>query len=279
MAGFSASDAALEGFQVIHRRWQLVLGWCLFSVVSFVALLALTVLGAFAVAATTPPQTAQAAAELLGVLIIWVGGGAVQWVIMAALYRMELRPDASPAMFYLRFGRDEARLFGLWLTLVALIVGLLFAASFPIVWVMKKSVGWGVALLLAEAAVGLWLVLRLSLALPANFATGRFGVSDSWRLTRGRFWSLLGVWLLDFFLLLLIIVAVFIVTTVVQAAIGGFHTLAPVSLDDPQALAERPGAYVFAFFVELMILPIYMLIWQAPFLAAYKAITAGEVAA
>ncbi|MBS0333940.1 MAG: hypothetical protein JSS35_14320, partial [Proteobacteria bacterium] len=61
---------------------------------------------------------------------------------------------------------------------------------------------------------------------------------------------------------------------VVQAAIGGFHTLAPVSLADPEALAERPGAYVFALIAELAIAPIYMLIAQAPFLAAYKAITA-----
>ena len=197
---------------------------------------------------------------------------------MAALYRMELRPEASPNLFYLRFGRDEIRLFGLWLTLMVLMLGLLFLGSFPVVWVMKSHVWGGTALLLVEAAAALWLVLRLSLALPANFATGRFGVADSWRLTKGRFWSLLGVWVLNFFLLLLIIVAVFIVTTVIQAAIGGFRTLAPVSLDDPQALAERPGAYVFAFIAELMILPVYTLIGQAPFLAAYKAITEADAA-
>ena len=45
-----------------------------------------------------------------------------------------------------------------------------------------------------------------------------------------------------------------------------------------EALAERPGAYVFAFIAELMILPVYTLIGQAPFLAAYKAITEADAA-
>ena len=36
MSGFSASDAALEGFQVLRKQWRIVLGWCLFSVLAFV---------------------------------------------------------------------------------------------------------------------------------------------------------------------------------------------------------------------------------------------------
>ncbi|MBS0331437.1 MAG: hypothetical protein JSS35_01595, partial [Proteobacteria bacterium] len=52
MSGFSASDAALEGFQVIRTRWRLVVGWCLFSVLSFVALLIFSFLGIMAVAVT-----------------------------------------------------------------------------------------------------------------------------------------------------------------------------------------------------------------------------------
>jgi hypothetical protein len=80
--------------------------------------------------------------------------------------------------------------------------------------------------------------------------------------------------LLALCLLALIAVAIFVVTAVVQAAIGGFHTLAPVSLSDPQALAERPGAYVFGLIAELVIAPLYLVIAQAPFVAAYKALCA-----
>jgi len=38
MTAFSASDAALEGFQVLRRHWRVVLGWCLFAVLAFVGL-------------------------------------------------------------------------------------------------------------------------------------------------------------------------------------------------------------------------------------------------
>ncbi|HEX2815758.1 MAG TPA: hypothetical protein VHN39_05170, partial [Phenylobacterium sp.] len=121
-----------------------------------------------------------------------------------------------------------------------------------------------------------WLAMRFSLAGPANFATGRFGLADSWRLTKGRFWALLGMVLLALCLLVLIAVVLFILTAVIQAAIGGFQTLAPVSLADPQALAERPGAYAFALIAELVISPLYLVIGQAPFVAAYKALSAAD---
>ena len=127
---------------------------------------------------------------------------------------------------------------------------------------------------IAGAFVAAALVLRLSLSGPANFATGRFGPADSWRLTRGRFWSLFGMVLLALCLLALIAIVLFIVTAVIQAAIGGFHTLAPISLSDSQALAERPGAYAFALIAELVMAPLYLVIAQAPFAAAYKALSA-----
>ncbi|HEY3950607.1 hypothetical protein [Phenylobacterium sp.] len=280
MRAFSASDAALEGFQVIRGRWRLVLGWCLFSLLSFVALLMIAFLGivAVAVAASTQDE-ANLMGGLVGLVVLGFGGAAVQWVVLAALYRLELRPQAEPGLFYLRFSRDEARLFGLWLTVVVLLGGLFLLGTLPMIWAQKFSPWASLGVLVVVLGALTWLGTRLSLAGPANFATGRFGLKDSWRLTRGRFWSLFGMAMLAACLLLLIALAVFILTAVVQAAIGGFHTLAPVSLADPEALAERPGAYVFALIAELLIAPIYMLIGQAPFLAAYKAVTAEPQAA
>ena len=103
MSGFSASDAALEGFQVIRARWRVVAGWCLFSVMGFVALLVLAFL---AIAAATLGAASQAQAGrvggLVGGLILGAGGMAVQWLVLVALYRLELRPQARPYFDLLR---------------------------------------------------------------------------------------------------------------------------------------------------------------------------------
>jgi len=275
MSGFSASDAALEGFQVIRARWRVVAGWCLFSVLGFVALLILAFL---AIAAATLGAATQAQAGriggLVGGVILGAGGMAVQWLVLVALYRLELRPEARPGLYYLRISRDEARLFGLWISLLVILVGLMTAGYLLLRWLDRISglaAGLGV---LAYLAFVVWLALRSSLAGPANFATGRFGLADSWRLTRGRAWALFGMVVLAVCLLLLIAVALFILTALVQAAIGGFHSLAPVSLSDSEAFAARPGAYLFALLAELLIAPIYLVIGQAPFVAAYRALSA-----
>jgi hypothetical protein len=275
MTSFSASDAALEGFQVIRTQWRVALGWCLFSIVSFVGLVIVAFFVILAAAfAVTSREQAGAAGGLIGAVVLGLGGAAIQGLVVAALYRMRLRPDAAPGLYYLRISRDEGRLLGLWIVMAVAFVALMMV-GFPLLRALEPLSGLAVwAGTLAYLAFLVWLAIRFSLAGPANFATGRFGLADSWRLTRGRFWALLGMTVLALCLLLLIAVVLFILTAVVQAAIGGFHTLAPVSLADPQALAERPGAYAFALVAELVIAPLYLVIGQAPFAAAYKALSA-----
>ncbi|MFI4964822.1 MAG: hypothetical protein ACHP9T_05585 [Caulobacterales bacterium] len=277
MISFSASDAAVEGFQVLRARWRVVLGWCLFSLLSFVGLVVLAFIAiVIATLAVRTRQQAGMAGSVVGGLVLGLGGAAIQWVVLAALYRMNLRPETAPRFYYLRFSRDEGRLFGLWLTLMVLFAALMtvgFVALRRLEQVSGLAAGLGTLAFLAFVA---WLLIRISLAGPANFATGRFGLADSWRLTRGRFWALFGMVLLALCLLALIALVIFILTAVAQAAIGGFHTLAPVSLSDPQAFAERPGAYAFGLIAELVIAPIYLVIAQTPFLAAYRTLSAPD---
>ncbi|HEV7385938.1 MAG TPA: hypothetical protein VGN89_13745, partial [Phenylobacterium sp.] len=254
MTSFSASDAALEGFQVIRTQWRVALGWCLFSIVGFVGLVIVAFFVILAAAfVVTSKEQAGTAGGLIGAVVLGLGGAAIQGLVVAALYRMRLRPQTAPGLYYLRVSRDEGRLLGLWLTMGVAFVALTMAGV-PLLRALEPVSGLAVwAGTLAYLAFLVWLAIRFSLAGPANFATGRFGLADSWRLTRGRFWALLGMTVLALCLLLLIAVVLFILTAVVQAAIGGFHTLAPVSLADPQALAERPGAYAFALVAELVI--------------------------
>jgi hypothetical protein len=275
MNAFSASDAALEGFQVLRRHWRVVLGWCLFTVLSFVGLVVLAFIAiAFATLAATTRDQAGALGGAVGGVILGLGGVAIQWLVLAALYRMVLRPAEPPGTSYLRISKDEGRLFGLWVVILILF-SCLITAGYLVVQGLAQfgGIAGGVGTLLLVAFV-LWLAIRLSLAGPANFATSRFGLADSWRLTRGRFWALLGMALLAGCLLALIAVVLFVLVAVLQAAIGGFRTLAPVSLSDPQALAQRPGAYVFGLIAELAIGPVYLVICQTPFLAAYQTLSA-----
>jgi hypothetical protein len=118
--------------------------------------------------------------------------------------------------------------------------------------------------------------MRTSLAGPANFDRGGLGLGPSWRMTRGRFWPLLGAASLATCLSALIAVVLWIATALLQAAIGGFHTFAAVDLSDPQALAERPGAYVFGFVAELVVGPVFWVIGQAPFAALSRTLSAPK---
>jgi hypothetical protein len=276
MTRFSASDAALEGFQVLRSHWRVVLGWCLFAVLGFVGLVVLFIAIALATLASMSAQEANAVGGAVGGVILGLGGVTIQWMVLVALYRMILRPGEPPGTFYLRLGRDEARLFALWIVILILFACLITTGYLVVQWLARfgGAAAWGGTLLFL--VLMLWLAIRTSLAGPANFASGRFGLAQSWRLTRAHFWALLGMVLLAGCLLALIAIVLFVVVALLQAAIGGFHTLAPVNLSDQQALVERPGAYVFGLIAELVCGPLYLVIGQTPFVAAYRALSAKE---
>jgi hypothetical protein len=277
VTAFSASDAALEGFQVLRRHWRVAIGWCLFSVVGFVALLVAAFVGIVVVTlAVSSREAASTAGGVLGGLIFGLGAVGVAVMVVAALYRLMLVPDAPPAMFYLRISRDEARLFGLWIVLGAALA-CATSAGVAVVGALGRF-GWlaGALGALVSLALFAWLMLRVSLAGPANLAEGRLGIVRSWRLSRGRVWAIAGAALIAGCLFVLMFVVVWVVTFVIQAAIGGFHSLTPVDLSDPQALAERPGAYAFALVVELALGPLFWVIAAAPFAAIYRQLAGRE---
>jgi hypothetical protein len=257
---------------VLRQHWRVALGWCLFSVVGFVGLVVVAFIAILAgtLTATSRDQAGMIGGAIGGV-IFGVGSLAIEVMVTAALYRMLLRPGETPGLYYLRLTRDEGRLFVLWLIFLVLFAGLAGLGAVAVGALTRM--GWWAAMAggLVVFATLVWLALRLSLAGPATFATGRFGFAASWRATRGRVWSLAGMALLAVCLLALIGVVLWIVTFVLQAAIGGFHSFAPVSLEDREALAERPGAYAFGVIAELVVGPLFWVIGQTPFVAAYKA--------
>ena len=44
MSAFSASDAALEGFQMLRTHWRVVVGWAVFNLLALVAMIVITVI-------------------------------------------------------------------------------------------------------------------------------------------------------------------------------------------------------------------------------------------
>ena len=270
---FSASDAAIDGFRVIGERWRVVAGWSLFNLVALVAMVAITALMIFIVAATAGSE---AQATSLGGVIGGVGGGLgtflIEVIIVAALYRMLLRPD-EPAFLHLRLGADEFRLLGVWL-IVGVCAAALAGAGFVAATAVGQRAGFaaGLATGFGVMAVMIYLALRFALAAPMTFADRRFRFMASWRMTRGRVLPLLGMCALSLCLLLLIAIVGWIVLSLAIWAATGFNDLGLLSMSDPEHLTARPAAYLTQLAAQLLFAPFLWVISQAPLVAAYKAI-------
>jgi hypothetical protein len=205
MTGFSASDAALEGFRISRERPRVLLGWTLFTLFASVVGAVITI---------TMPKEARAALDALAneqapdleallemltaVSPILIVGLLVQRMMDAAVYRVILR-GGEGKFAYLRLGPDELRLAALRLIFLVLAVLLIAVVQFciAILAVVASPLGQGPMLLVAFVAevfswgVILMIAVRMSLASVITFETGKLSILESWELTRGQFWPLL----------------------------------------------------------------------------------------
>ena len=106
MTSFSASDAALEGFQLIRRRWRVVLGWAGFNLIALVMLVVLSAVLSVVAGAVSGGGAGGREALALAGLLIGFSIFFAQAILAAAVFRVELRPE-EPAFLHLRLGRDE----------------------------------------------------------------------------------------------------------------------------------------------------------------------------
>lgn len=269
MTPFSASDAALEGFQLIRRRWRVVLGWAGFNLLALIMVAVISAV--LSVVAGAVGGGAQAPVLLFTGLI----GGFLtlftQAILSAGVYRLELRPE-EPAFLHLRLGRDELRLIVVWLITITGAWVLGWAGAL----LGGALGGGGVWLELLGAAVAIYLGMRFLLAAPIAVAERKIDFVRSWRLTRGRFWALLGMTALSVCLIALMMVVVYLVLAAIAAATGGLDGLA-VLFGGAEALQQHPGVFLLGFAVQIILIPVLWVLATAPVVVAYRAFT-GDAA-
>ena len=242
MSVISPSDIAFEGFRLTREKPRAVLAWtALLFIVSLITLGLLLATGLREVMELAEngetDSTAAFAAMAKGgpaYLVLLAFGLLVQAVMMSAVFRAVMRPQES-RFGYLRFGRDELRQMGLFLVLVAILVVSVFVIVLAggivatIVHSVLRAMGpVGTAIgVLAGAGIGIWVlglvvfvVIRLSLAPPLTFASGRMRVFAAWRLSRGSFWRLLGAYALAFVMYMVVWILAMVVITGVGGVIG-----------------------------------------------------------
>jgi hypothetical protein len=288
---FSASDSAFDGFRLIRREPAAIAAWAGFYLVSGLVLMAASLplmrnLASLQANPTPSPAMVGSVLTIYAVLIPWalIAGS----VICCAVYRSILRPE-DRGVARLKFGGDELRMMGLWIVLgllwigVGLVLAIVLAVTFGLGFAAAQGGSNGLVAIIPILAMLLvtclmvWVVVRLSLAGPMTFAERKLRVFDSWRLTRKRFWSLFGCYLLA----LVFVIIVEIVFYAVVAAIG--LTAAGGSIQSLVGwLAKPETSSLQAYFTPMRIAyavlaaPISAIIAAvsiAPAASAYKAIT------
>ena len=238
MGEISPADAGLSGLRLARRNPGIVLAWGVALIlVSFVTsavtiLVAGPALTALSAAGSNPDP--EASLRWLGVLGPFYLGLLVfmalyYGVALGAVNRAVLRPEDRRSA-YLRFGADELRL--IVLMIVQMILGGLAAVAALLPLFVLVGVGAGtqnpavsvigavVGVLFAAAAM-IFLGIRFSLAASQTFATRRINVFGSWSLTRGRFWPLVGAYLLAVVVYLVVYLLFVALMSIVALAVGG----------------------------------------------------------
>lgn len=304
---FSATDAAFEGFRLVRRNPMALVAWTLVYLVFALAnVAAMSQMGpALAdltalmegMEGTSPTSMADLAPvmEAYGRLLasmVWLFplSMMVTAVLTVAVARGVLEPKARATFGYLKLGMDEVRVLVVTVVLAILMAIIAFVAFFAAVFISVAATtlieGWGWAIgvvtTFAATALVVWLAVRWSLAVPITLAEKKFAFFDSFRVTKGRFWPLLGMAIIAGVMTLLVMLLSMIVTAPL-GIMSGMSMAGAMSEGDPAAIFEAynltnpwviASSVVNAFIYALVLAVIY-----APFSRAYVALSGkGEAA-
>ncbi len=269
MRGFSPSDAALEGFQVLRQHWRVVVGWAGFAFVAVIAMVVVTVIVAVPMQLLAGGPESNDAVTVAS--IIWpLGMIGVMALTVSALFRLMLRSE-QPEFLYLRIGADELRILAVLLALGLCKVLILWAGA-GLVAVAAKG-GMAVTILIGVILILSFFALaaRFGLAPVMTFADRRLRLAAAWRLGRGHTVQLAGMALLAFCLVAFMAGASWVGLFLLGGVLTGFQDL---SLSGVASLEAHPGRVLFQVVTEMMLIPVFLVLLLAPWVAAYRALSA-----
>lgn len=266
--GFSFDRALMHVFRAPHAGsflWQYALSYAL-VVTCFTALIGALGWQDFlawfqavdAAATSSPSEEAEIFAGLFGPmmgLFRWGGIGMLGfWVIWAIFEAASQRRYVRGEAFKLRFGGDEMRMMGLgffWSLLglvtifipLALIYGGLFAVvmSEDETTAFEAVAGWMIAgLLLAVLMFPLYVFLatRLAPSFGLTIKERRLRFFDAWNVSRGRFWPILGAFVI-------IVIVGSLASQIIQVIIQMFGMTAMLTVGSSQNVSEADIAGLF----------------------------------
>ncbi len=298
MAGFSPTDAALEGFRIARERPRKLLAASVFMfLVSLLQVLIEVKMPAEAreaLAALGGQETLEAgpffeALTILSPLLLF--GLLIQCMMAAAIYRILLRGQTGSIRLF-RIGPAEFRLMALaliYVVLFALLMGA-FTLVGMILVMLVSGLGQGVVMFVgtiawvAVVSAIIFIAVRLSLAPVITFDRERLALFDSWNVTRGQFWRLTGAYVLT---LSLVVVAFFVAVLLFLPAAGIGVIASGGSLGDIWQIFAIPDETTLAAYFEplrviyMLMSSVFSAFWYAVIAApgayAYRALTAGNV--
>lgn len=204
-------DSALEGFRITRERpWAVGVwaAWLLVGTVLGQMLLTLPGMQELSKLGQTPPGQftpvqlaalgAAAARVWPAMLAVTVLSYGFTVVVYTAVVRAVFAPQVRDRLFFLRLGPDELR----QLLLALMVLGVLLGYAVAVQMLVALATATGpiagpplAAFVLASAVATLIVVgVRLSLAPAATFAARRVRLFDTWKMTRGLSWPLIGVY-------------------------------------------------------------------------------------
>lgn len=264
---FSVTDAAFTGFRVVRSHPGMLPWWTGLNLVISVITLAIMIgMAGSALQDIQSMDQANPDVSLLldayarmgpAYLLILVVSLLFYGVLYAAANRAVLTPEDS-RMGYLRFGGVEVRQALLLLVISLIMFGIYLGSAVVggVVMAILSGVGgrggaaFGVFLMAAIIISSVvFFGVKLSLSNAQTFATGRFNVFGSWSLTKGRFWPILGVYVIAAILVVIIYALILGVFAGVVFVSGGMPAVTQIFAPDTSSFEAFISPATIAYYI------------------------------